>query len=89
MKSTAKTSPNSISSARALIALSTETSIIFAVALFGIMLTSVNGQDRRESVPGRFDYYVLSLSWSPSFCETATGDLRELCAADAFFSGYD
>ncbi|SDE12213.1 ribonuclease T2 family protein [Ruegeria marina] len=25
--------------------------------------------------PGRFDYYVLSLSWSPNWCET-TGDAR-------------
>jgi ribonuclease T2 len=26
-------------------------------------------QDRRQNTPGEFDYYVLSLSWSPSFCE--------------------
>jgi ribonuclease T2 len=25
-------------------------------------------QDRRQSEPGQFDYYVLVLSWSPSFC---------------------
>jgi ribonuclease T2 len=28
-------------------------------------------QDRRQNTPGEFDYYVLSLSWSPSFCEEA------------------
>ena len=28
-------------------------------------------QDRRQNEPGRFDYYVLSLSWSPSYCEAA------------------
>src|SRR3984885_14420494 len=28
-------------------------------------------QDRRQNTPGAFDYYVLSLSWSPSFCEEA------------------
>jgi ribonuclease T2 len=28
-------------------------------------------QDRRQNTPGEFDYYVLSLSWSPSFCEAA------------------
>jgi ribonuclease T2 len=28
-------------------------------------------QDRRQNVPGEFDFYVLSLSWSPSFCEAA------------------
>jgi ribonuclease T2 len=25
-------------------------------------------QDARQNTPGEFDYYVLSLSWSPSFC---------------------
>lgn len=25
-------------------------------------------QDRRQNTPGQFDFYVLSLSWSPSFC---------------------
>ncbi|HMA70977.1 MAG TPA: ribonuclease T2 [Xanthobacteraceae bacterium] len=25
-------------------------------------------QDRRQGEPGQFDYYVLALSWSPSFC---------------------
>jgi ribonuclease T2 len=28
-------------------------------------------QERRQNTPGEFDYYVLSLSWSPSFCEEA------------------
>jgi len=27
--------------------------------------------DRRQNEPGRFDYYVLSLSWSPSYCEAS------------------
>ena len=29
-------------------------------------------QDRRQSAPGEFDFYVLALSWSPSFCEAAS-----------------
>ena len=33
---------------------------------------SAFAQDRRQNTPGEFDYYVLSLSWSPSFCEEAT-----------------
>src|SRR5690349_19239687 len=33
------------------------------------------GQDRRQNEPGNFDFYLLSLSWSPSFCETA-GDRK-------------
>jgi len=28
-------------------------------------------QDRRQNEPGKFDFYVLSLSWSPSFCEAS------------------
>ncbi|MCP3463899.1 MULTISPECIES: ribonuclease T2 [unclassified Bradyrhizobium] len=37
------------------------------VALAG----SAMAQDRRQNAPGEFDFYVLSLSWSPSFCEEA------------------
>jgi ribonuclease T2 len=28
-------------------------------------------QDRRQNTPGQFDFYVLALSWSPSFCAAA------------------
>jgi ribonuclease T2 len=28
-------------------------------------------QDQRQNASGAFDFYVLSLSWSPSFCEDA------------------
>jgi len=28
-------------------------------------------QDRRQNQPGQFDFYVLALSWSPSFCEAS------------------
>lgn len=30
-----------------------------------------SGQDAARGAPGRFDFYVLSLSWSPSFCADA------------------
>jgi ribonuclease T2 len=33
------------------------------------------GQDRRQNEPGKFDFYLLSLSWSPTFCEQA-GDRK-------------
>src|SRR5258708_8099812 len=33
---------------------------------------SASAQDRRQNAPGEFDFYVLSLSWSPSFCEGAS-----------------
>ena len=31
---------------------------------------AVPAQETRQNEPGQFDYYVLSLSWSPSFCST-------------------
>jgi len=40
---------------------------VVAVALAGFAVA----QDRRQNKPGQFDFYVLSLSWSPSFCEQA------------------
>src|ERR1700709_1564287 len=33
---------------------------------------TASAQDRRQNTPGEFDFYVLSLSWSPSFCEEAS-----------------
>src|ERR1700731_3995118 len=41
-----------------------------AVALIGLAGTA-SAQDQRQNAPGEFDFYVLSLSWSPSFCEEA------------------
>ena len=42
-------------------------------------------QDKRQNAPGEFDFYVLSLSWSPSFCEEAArarrGGARRCSAA--------
>ena len=32
---------------------------------------AASAQDRRQNEPGQFDFYVLALSWSPSFCEAA------------------
>src|ERR1044072_2158162 len=41
----------------------------------GLLVTAASSapaQDRRQNAPGEFDFYVLSLSWSPSFCEAAS-----------------
>jgi ribonuclease T2 len=39
---------------------------------FLLLMCSVSAaQDQRQNAPGKFDFYVLSLSWSPSFCEAA------------------
>src|SRR6201990_2892418 len=44
--------------------------ISIAFILCGAM--GASAQDRRQNAPGEFDFYVLSLSWSPSFCEAAS-----------------
>ncbi len=46
-------------------------SAAFAVSFFLIAVVVAFGQaqDRRHPEPGKFDFYVLALSWSPSFCE--------------------
>jgi ribonuclease T2 len=36
------------------------------------MAATASARDRRQDEPGQFDFYVLSLSWSPSFCEEAS-----------------
>ena len=47
--------------------------VIFSLAIFvGVFAGTASAQDRRQNAPGEFDFYVLSLSWSPSFCEEAT-----------------
>ncbi len=61
------------------------TRIVFSAAVILMLLGSAGAQDRRLNMPGEFDYYVLSLSWSPSFCETATGNARrQQCGARPF-----
>lgn len=44
-----------------------------AVVAFVLMAagSSAPAQDARQNEPGQFDFYVLSLSWSPSFCAAA------------------
>jgi ribonuclease T2 len=49
--------------------------LLFAAGLsFAAALAAASpapAQDARQNAPGEFDFYVLSLSWSPSFCEEA------------------
>jgi len=49
---------------------------VTAAAIF-LTLISAQSQDRRQNRPGQFDYYVLALSWSPSFCEGSAERGRE------------
>ncbi len=41
------------------------------IFVFSLTVTTAPAQDRRQNQPGQFDFYVLALSWSPSFCEAA------------------
>ena len=40
-------------------------------AVMSLAAMPASAQDRRQNAPGQFDFYVLSLSWSPSFCAAA------------------
>jgi ribonuclease T2 len=48
--------------------------LLASAALLGAVTGSVpaRAEDGRQNAPGEFDFYVLSLSWSPSFCEAAS-----------------
>ena len=52
---------------------------IFAIVAFAQNGPAQNqlAQDRRQNEPGKFDFYVLALSWSPSFCEAAQERTQE------------
>jgi ribonuclease T2 len=45
--------------------------LLISLALVVICAGMASAQDRRQNAPGEFDFYVLALSWSPSFCEAA------------------
>ena len=59
-------------------------------ALIGVATAgTASAQDRRQNAPGEFDFYVLSLSWSPSFCAAAeergsSGRSQAQCAGRPF-----
>lgn len=46
--------------------------LLISLALILVSAGYATAQDRRQNSPGEFDFYVLSLSWSPSFCEAAS-----------------
>lgn len=51
--------------------------LILALILFAALPAAA----QQPGTPGKFDYYVLALSWSPSFCETESGKgAAEQCA---------
>ena len=46
--------------------------LLISLALVFVAAGHGAAQDRRQNAPGEFDFYVLALSWSPSFCEAAS-----------------
>ena len=54
----------------------------FAALFLALSVGCSSAQDRRQNEPGQFDFYVLSLSWSPSFCDAATERSPERAARD-------
>lgn len=54
--------------------------VVARVALLAVGLTAEARDDRQRDVAGVFDYYVLSLSWSPEYCATTRRDGEPQCA---------
>jgi ribonuclease T2 len=54
----------------------------FAALFLALTIGCSSAQDRRQNEPGQFDFYVLSLSWSPSYCDAATERSPERAARD-------
>jgi ribonuclease T2 len=40
----------------------------FVMLSLTLACAAASAQDQRQNTPGQFDFFVLSLSWSPSFC---------------------
>src|SRR5215467_167799 len=47
------------------------TRFLISAAFGALLLTPLAATAQEQDSPGQFDFYVLSLSWSPSFCAAA------------------
>jgi ribonuclease T2 len=45
--------------------------LVFAIVAVSLLAGTAAAQDRRQNQPGKFDFYVFSFSWAPSFCDAA------------------
>jgi len=45
--------------------------LVFVMLGVLLMAGAAAAQDRRQNQAGKFDFYVLSLSWAPTFCDAA------------------
>ncbi len=59
----------------------TMTMRVFAAALIAVLLGQP-ASAQQAAPPGRFDYFLLTLSWSPAYCATHRADpaARDECA---------
>jgi|SRR5689334_125814 ribonuclease T2 len=62
-------------------------SAALVITLLFLLFSTANAQDRRQGVPGQFDFYILSLSWSPSYCEAAAEERSRHRSNDRQCSG--
>jgi ribonuclease T2 len=60
-----------------------------AVWLLALSAAAGRAQDARQNQPGEFDYYVLSLSWSPSFCDAECGERPYSFIVRGFWPQYE
>jgi ribonuclease T2 len=49
---------------------------VVLMGALGLLAGTALAQDPGHDEPGQFDFYVLSLSWSPSFCDAVGGRAR-------------
>jgi ribonuclease T2 len=59
---------------------------LIAALFFSCLAAAAFAQERRQERPGDFDFYLLSLSWSPTFCASGNGEKNnQQCGADKHF----
>lgn len=59
---------------------------VLAALIMACLATAAAAQERRQDQPGKFDFYVLALSWSPSFCAGQhDGKNSQQCGTDEDF----
>jgi ribonuclease T2 len=59
-----------------MISYSARVALLGSLAMF-LWTGTASAQDRSPNEPGKFDFYVLSLSWSPSFCDAGSTRAQE------------
>lgn len=59
---------------------------VVLVWALGLLVPPALAQDVDRDQPGQFDFYVLSLSWSPSFCDAVGERERQAQCADRPYS---